>query len=92
MCRMEKVNLGYSEKNILITGKQEYRDILTAKTQKFLFAARWRAYFHLHPSSRPQEMETFGFKSNKKAPAVQELKEFECRMIEMVQNIKFRVS
>ena len=50
----------------------------------------WRAHFFLNPESRPNNKETFGFRSKNSTPYVKELVNFENRMLEMVKNVKFR--
>ena len=42
---MEKINFGYSLKNIPIPKKDPYMKSMIDKTHKFLKRLRWKAYF-----------------------------------------------
>ena len=50
---------------------------------------RWKAYFFLNPDVSTSSKDTYGFKSTKNPPPVDELKEFEDDMLKMVQSTKF---
>ena len=72
---MEKINLGQSTKNIPIPSKDVYRQALVNAIDKFLYNARWKAYFLLNPDKKPEKArETFGFKSLNCAPKIKEMK------------------
>jgi hypothetical protein len=86
---MERVNIGYSTKNIPIPARKDYLKCLIAKTEKFLRSVRWRSFFFLHPEVTPEQKETYGFRSTKSPPPIPELKEFEDGMLNLVQNIEF---
>lgn len=51
---------------------------------------RWKAYFFLNPSTISNTKDTYGFKSAKNPPPVEELKEFENSMLKMIQSTKFK--
>ena len=75
---MEQVNFGYSMKNITIPRKQEYTLQLIHSASKFVSNIRKRAYFYLNPlPNSAEKKETFGFRSQKPATFMPELKEFE---------------
>ena len=50
---------------------------------------RWTAYFFLNPDVSTSSKDTYGLKSTKNPPPVDELKEFEDDMLKMVQSTKF---
>ena len=86
---MEPVNLGYSTKNIPIAQPKEYLKCLVDKTESFLRRVRWKAYHYLKPSQSPV-YETFGFRTTKSPPPIKELDEFEGKIFNLIQNVKFR--
>ena len=86
---MEKVNLGYSAKNIPVPNNDDYLRMMTAKVEKFVHNLRWKAKFFLKPATKSNFKLNFGFKSTEPAPAVPELKEFEKGLINLLSNIKF---
>ena len=51
---------------------------------------RWKAYFFLNPSTISNTKDTYGFKSAKNPPPVEELKEFENSMLKMIQSTNFK--
>jgi hypothetical protein len=50
---------------------------------------RWRAFFYLNPKIKVSEKETYGFKSRKTPPVIDEMRVFENRMTDLIQNIEF---
>ena len=87
---MDKVELNYSTKNIPIHNRKEYQLSVLQKTRVFLRNLRWKAFFFLKPKSKIQNKDNYGFKSEKNAPIVPEMKKFEEDLINLVQNIKFK--
>ena len=87
---MDKVNLGYSTKNVPIPPKKEYLKRLIHSAEKFIRSVRWKSFFYLHPEIKPEQKQTFGFNSTKNAPPVPELKELEEGMLNLVQNVDFK--
>ena len=51
---------------------------------------RWKAQFFLHGDNNKIENMKFGLPSNKCAPPVKEMKEFEDDLVKLVSNVKFR--
>lgn len=86
---MEKLNLGYSLKNIPIPNFDQYQKILIGRTEEFIQKLRWRAHFFLNPTLKPSQNETFGFKTSKTAPQVKELAPFENDLLTLISNVKF---
>ena len=87
---MESVNLGYSTKNIPIAQPNVYLKNLLDKTQTFLQRMRWKAYHFLKPTNTTTTNDTFGFQTTNSPPPIPDLKEFEDKMLTLVQNIEFR--
>ena len=86
----EQVNWDYSTKNIPYPSRKEYRQNLIEKTCKFLKNMRWKALFFLGLITTKQNThETYGFKSDKNPDPVNEMKEFERRILGMIQNVEF---
>ena len=85
---MEQVNFGYSMKNIGIPGKQEYILRLTHSVNKFCNNLRWRVYFFLFPNEAPAKKVTYGFKSLKPAPAIDQLKDFQDKLVDLIQKVE----
>ena len=86
---MEKVNFNYSTKNIPVPSRNLYRQMVIAKSQKFIHNARWKAHFFLNPQDNPSTKNNFGFKSTNPAPIITQLKFFEEQLVKLVKNIKF---
>ena len=86
---LEQVNFGYSSKNIPIASPGEYLQRLIDRTRTFLKSARWRAFFHLNPHAKPQEKVTYGFKSPNNPDPVPELRDFEDKVMDLIENIQF---
>ena len=87
---MKKFNMGYSTKNIRLPSQKDFLQRLIEKTEHFLRRMRWKAFFFLNPGSSTSSKNTYGFKSTKNPPPIDELKEFEDEMLKMVQSTKFK--
>ena len=59
----EKVNLGYSTKNIPLPSRSRYMRNFIEKTQHFLRQMRWKAYHFLNPTQSTTK-ETYGESSH----------------------------
>ena len=86
---LEKVNLGYSLKNIPIPSNQEYLLEFINSSETLVTTFRWDAFFFLNPDKKPTPKETYNFKSTRTAPKVKELCPFENRMLELCRDIQF---
>ena len=86
---MEKLNFNYSIKNIPLPSPNEYLQRLIEKSESFLRNMRWKAYFFLNPRSTTASKDTYGFKSTKNPPPIDDLKQFENDMMKMIQSVKF---
>lgn len=86
---MEKINLGYSLKNIPIPNIDSYQKLLIGRTEDFIQKLRWRAFFFLNPNLDATQKETFGFKTSKTAPQIKELVPFESDLLTLVSKVKY---
>ena len=87
---MEKFNINYSTKNIPLPSRSDYLQQLIEKTEQLLRRMHWKAHFLLNPDTTSSSKETYGFKSSKNPPPVEELKDFEDDMPKMIQSVKFK--
>ena len=87
---MDKVNLGYSTKNIPIPGKKDYLTRLISSAERIIRAVRWKTFFYLNPEAKVEKKQTFGFGTTKIPKFIPELKEFEDEMTKLVQDIEFK--
>ena len=87
---MEKFNISYSTKSIPLPSRSDYLQRLIEKTEQFLRRIRWKAHFFLKPDTTSSSKETYGFKSTKNPPPIEELKDFENDMLKMIQSVKFK--
>ena len=85
----QKYDFNYSLKNIPLPSKKEYILALITAVEKFIKNLRWRAFFFLNPNDRP-EKETYGFKTMKATPKIEELKQLEERLRIMIRDLEFR--
>ena len=51
---------------------------------------RWKAHFFLNPNQASSTKQTYGFNSTKNPPTIDELKEFEDGMLDIIQTTKFK--
>ena len=86
---MERTSFPYSTRNIPCASKDNYLRRLIEKTETVIRNMRWRAFFYLNPITNVSEKETYGFKSRKTPPAIDEMRVFENRMTDLIQNIEF---
>ena len=86
---MEKINLGYSTKNMPLPSKSEYMKRFIQKTEHFLRRMRWKAYYFLNQQENSSK-DSYGFKSKNSPPKINELIPFEEGMLDLIRNIKFK--
>lgn len=77
---MEKFNIIYSTKNIPLQSRSDY-------LQRRI---RWKAHFFLNPDTTSFSKESYGLKSTKNPPPIEELKDFKNDMLKMIQSVKFK--
>ena len=85
---MDQVYFDYSMKNINIPPFKNFRLQMFNKTWVLIKNMRWKAHFFLNPSETPYSKETFNFNSTKAPPPVPDMKEFEDKLADMIENIK----
>ena len=51
---------------------------------------RWKAFFYLHPEAKAEKKETYGFKSRKTPPQIDDMMKFEDDLLQTIENIQFR--
>ena len=66
---MGKFDFGYSTENISLPSQNDF----------------WKAYFFLNPDTTTHSKDTYGFKSTKNPPPIDELKKFEHDMLKIIQ-------
>ena len=81
--------MNYSEKNIPIPSKKQYKIHLISKVEKFIKRICWKALQFLGKLESTNK-ETFGFRSRKCPPPVEELTNFENDLMLTIKNIQFR--
>ena len=86
---MEKFVFAHSQKNIPIPSKKSYLKTLIAKTEDFIQRLRWKTFFFLNPNENSNKKNTYGFKTQKTAPQIPELNNFEKDLADLINNIKF---
>ena len=87
--KMQQVNFETSMKNIPLGGKKEYVMQLTKSVRKVVYAMSWAAFIFLN-NIQCEEKETYGFRSQKKMPIVEELEDFKDALVDLVGGIKWR--
>ena len=85
----EQVKLGYSQKNIPVSSRMEFRQTLIQRTKAFLRSMTIKATLFLN-NVIPEAKETFGLKSPWEPDRLPEMREFEESMLDMIQNVKFK--
>ena len=87
---IKKVEFNYSLKDIPLANQKEYLTKLYDATSKFVNRLRWKLFFYNNEDISPRESkEEDVFKSNRSAPACDDLKAFENDLFDIIKNIKF---
>ena len=86
---MEKVDINYSNKNIPVPSKRQYKIHLTSKVEKVIKRMRWKCLEFLGKLSSNVSKESYGFKSLKCPPAVEQMTDFELDLMNMIKNLEF---
>ena len=88
---MEQKNFGVSTNNIPISDKKEYNIQLIKSVNRFVSRVRWKIFFLFNPEAKGKEKNTFGLKSQKKAPKTPKyLADFEKELHRLVKEVKHR--
>ena len=78
-------------KNIPVPAdNREYIKRLIEKTESLIKRMRWKAFFYLHPEAKAEKKETYGFKSRKTPPQIDDMMKFEDDLLQTIENIQFR--
>ena len=86
---MEKFNLRYSKKNIPIPSRHEYKQMLVAKTKNLIRRMRWKV-MEFDGKLQPSSKWIFGFRTLNLPSPSPDLDKFECDLMDMICNVKFR--
>ena len=86
---METFKIEYSTKNIPQPSKHEYKIKLISKVESVIKRMRWKTLEFLGKLDSTRK-ETYGFNSCKCPPIVDELSDFENKLMFLVKNIEFR--
>ena len=88
---MEKVNFGYSLKNIPVPPSKSYMKILISKVESLLRRMRWKAHFYdKEPQTETTDNFNYGFKTEKAPSAQPLLIPFENDIYAWISNIQYR--
>ena len=85
---MNRFNIPYSQKNIPIPSRFQYKKQLVKKVENFTRRARWKMYHILNPNLKDAK-NNYGFRSLNNPPQLKELKQFEDDLFNIVSNIEF---
>ena len=86
---MEKFNINYSKKNIPTDSIAQYKLMLTSKIEKVIKRMRWKVLEFLDKlDNNSNKNETYGFKSLKCPPAVEEMAQFENDLLLLIKNLE----
>ena len=77
-------------KNIGIPAKNQYLRSLINKTENVVHRMRWKAHFFLYGDDGSTGNDYFNLPSNKCAPPMKEMKDFEDDLTNLISSVKFR--
>ena len=86
---MDELQIPYSQKNIPQHSRASIRKQLVKRTEDLVGRMRWHLYFIRNPQER-EPKETYGFRTTKSPPFMEELKDFEKDLFKMVNKVKFK--
>ena len=90
---MEKINFGYSLKNIPIPSGKQYLKCFIDKLNSFIRRVRWKVFFYENDDEDPYDVnksDTFGFASDRFPPQNEALRPFEMDLYELARSITFK--
>ena len=87
---MEKINLGYSIKNIPIPSERTYLMQLVEKIEAVIKRMRYKAIFFKKADEDRMIPERYGLRADSCPPQIPELIPFEEELIHLVKEVKFR--
>ena len=86
---MEEIKFDYSMKNIPLPNRDNYLKKMIHEVQLFFQRSRW-LYFWINQDKQTKKKETYGFKTEKSAPASNEMTHYENDIIHLISNIEYR--
>ena len=86
---MERFVTDYSVKNIPIPSKHQYKIQLILKSEKTMKRMRWKCLECLGKLTS-NNVKSYGFKSVKCSPSIQEMTDFENDLQQIIKSVKFR--
>ena len=89
---MNRFSLGYYPKNVPVPSEKEYTLTLLEKTEELYKRMRWKEFVYNKRNETQhdyQPAETYGLRTKKLPPSINELKGFENDLISMIKNIEF---
>ena len=88
---MQKLNFGYSLKNITTPDQKSYKLRLLEKVEIFIKKMHWRAIFFISNNKKAtddyKEGFNYGFKSRRRPPQVIDLIQFEDDLVRIVKQL-----
>ena len=87
---MEKIDINYSNKNIPVLSKYQYKIQLISKGEKVIRRMRWKSLEFLDKLSSNVTKEIYGFKLLISPPAVEQMADFEFDLMNMIKSLEFR--
>ena len=86
---MERFEINCSKKNISLPSEKQHKLQLISKVESVTKRMRWKAMQFIGKLDQ-NRTETYGFKTNKCPPAIEDLSEFQSALASMIKNIQFR--
>ena len=90
---MNRYSLGYSHINVPVPFEKEYTQTLLEKTEELFKRMRWKEFFCNNINETQQDYqtaETYGLRTKKSPPSINELKGFENDLISLIKNIEIK--
>ena len=87
---MEKVNLGYSVKNIPFANEQSFQAVLVERIEAVIKRMRWKAIFFMSRNEDSPHPENYGLPTSKCPGQVKEMVQFENDLILLAKNLQFK--
>ena len=90
---MNRFSLGYYPKNVPVPSEKEYTLTLLEKTEELFKRMRWKAFFYNNRNETQQDYQTaktYGLRTKKSPPSINELKGFENDLISLIKNIEYK--
>ena len=90
LLRMAKFDINYSNKDISVPSKRQYKIQLTSKIKKAIKRMRWKCLEFLGKLSSKLSQGNYGCKSLKYPPSVEQMADFELDLMNMIRNLESR--